>query len=448
LASLDTLRPSALLAPLEATVESAVQALAGAVPVADVAAGLNATLARLRMATATVDQALDLADTLAQRLNALGDTDGEFASWIDGIIAKVPANATGPLAAALADLRSAALGARPPALAAAWATARQPMADLLAAAQATPRLTRITLARSALTSAMAQHPAVAAVPGLAAWVAEPATVSATDGLNALAALDRALASADNGLRTLLASWAERFPHANGPLAPLLPEGAAMRDWVRDALMRQFGTPMAALLGSLKTLGPLLEVAATALRGLVDAIDARLDALLAAPQALADLLGSVGQVQQRLASLDLGLYTREVDTVYTALLDQVRSLDPRLLVQSLEASRDRLLGLISLDTILPAPLRGQLTEAKRQLAGQLAAVDPEALLLEPLDAEYRELVEPLVAALDISASVQVLIDWLNSLPDDLRAQIDRVDVVYGELLRSAPGGGGASQSVSL
>jgi hypothetical protein len=449
LASLDTLRPSALLAPLEAAVESAVQGLAGAVPVADVAAGLNATLARVRAATATVDRALDVADTLAQRLNALGDTDAEFAGWIDGIMAKVPTNATGALASSLAELRSAALAARPASLAAAWALARQPLADLLAAALATPQLTRITLARGGLNAMLAQQPVLAAVPGLAAWLAEPATVAATDGLNSLAGLDRALAQADGGLQALLASWEQRFPHADGPLAPLLPAGDRVRDWVSDALMRQFGTPMAALLGSLKILGRLLAVAAGALRELVSAIDARLDALLAAPQALAELLGSVGQVQQRLASLDLGLYTREVDTVYTALLDQVRGLDPRTLVQPLEASRDQLLGLISLDAALPPPLRGQLAEAKRQLVGQLASVDPEALLLEPLDAEYREGVEPLVAALDISASVQVLIDWLNSLPDDLRAQIDRVDVAYGELLRSAPGGGsGVSQGVSL
>jgi hypothetical protein len=96
------------------------------------------------------------------------------------------------------------------------------------------------------------------------------------------------------------------------------------------------------------------------------------------------------------------------------------------------------------------LRGQLVEAKRQLVAKLGALDPDALLLEPLDVEYRELVEPLVAALDISASVQLLIDWLDALPDDLREQIARVDGSYGQLLASAPGGGsgGASQGISL
>jgi hypothetical protein len=71
------------------------------------------------------------------------------------------------------------------------------------------------------------------------------------------------------------------------------------------------------------------------------------------------------------------------------------------------------------------------------------------LLEPLDAEYREIVEPLVAALDIGASLQIVIDWLQGLPADLRAQIVRVDGSYGQLLLSAPGAGGAGgASVSL
>ena len=104
----------------------------------------------------------------------------------------------------------------------------------------------------------------------------------------------------------------------------------------------------------------------------------------------------------------------------------------------------------MNAILPPALRGQLDAAHAQRVAKLGSLDPDALLLEPLDAEYREIVEPLVAALDISASVQIIINWLKGLPADLRAQIARVDVSYNQLLHSAPGGGGggASAGVSL
>ena len=94
------------------------------------------------------------------------------------------------------------------------------------------------------------------------------------------------------------------------------------------------------------------------------------------------------------------------------------------------------------------MRGQLDAAYRELVAKLGSLDPDKLLLEPLDAEYRETVEPLAQALDISATVQIIIDWLQGLPADLRTQIARVDGPYGELLHSAPGGGGSGSGAGL
>ncbi len=182
--------------------------------------------------------------------------------------------------------------------------------------------------------------------------------------------------------------------------------------------------------------------------MVDAIDAKLGQLLGAPQALSALLARITSVQQRLANLDLGLYTREVDTVFAALTDELRALDPRSLQAPLEQARDRLLGQLSLAAILPPALRGQLDDTYEQLVAKLGSLDPDKLLLEPLDLEYRQTVEPLVEALDVADTVHVVIDWLNGLPEDLRAQIARIDVPYGELLRSAPGGGGGGQSAGI
>ncbi len=256
-------------------------------------------------------------------------------------------------------------------------------------------------------------------------------------------------SSEQALQAHFALLAERFPEPDGPLAALLPaDPAALRDSVAEALRRQLGVPLLGALNGVKVLTALLSSGTTALRALLTAVNTKIETLLAAPQALGTLLASVAGVQQRLASLALGIYTREVDTVYTALLDELRALDPRTLVAPLNAARDRLLGLISLDTILPPALRGQLEEAHRQLVAKLDSLDPDALLLEPLDAEYRETIAPLVAALDIGDTIDLIIEWLNGLPEDLQAQIARIDVPYGQLLHRAPGGGGSGGSTGV
>ena len=443
---LDRLRPSALLAPVEQAIESALAGLSAALPVGDLAAALEGSMRRLAGFTNTLAAALDVATHITSKVAALGDARSEFEAWVDAIVAKVPVAAAGAIATALGELRSAALAGRPAALAQGWQDARAALVARLDAADATDRLTRLASARSRIVAGLGNAAIGAAVPGLAGWLGEAETRAAGDGLNAMAALARALAAADSALQGELAALAERFPNADGALAPLVPGSAAtLRADVREAFVRQLGTPLLGLLASLKPMAALVDAGIGGLRDLVEAVDAKLGELLAAPQALADLLADVTGVQQRLAALDLGVYTREVDAVHTAFVDQVRALDPRGLQRPLEAARDQLLARLSLGELLPAPLRGQLASAQRQLVAKIGSLDPDRLLLEPLDAEYREAVEPLVAALDISASVQIIIDWLNRLPEDLRLQIGRIDVPYGELLRLAPGGGSGSSA---
>jgi hypothetical protein len=214
-------------------------------------------------------------------------------------------------------------------------------------------------------------------------------------------------------------------------------------------MRQFGQPLVLFLDSLKVLVALLQTASAALRSLADALQTKLDELLAAPQALADLLARIESLTDRIAGLDPALYAQQVDTLYRDLLGELRALDPASLRQPLEATRDRLLARISLDTVIPPALRAELDALHQELQTKVGALDPDPLLLQPLDETWRATVEPLVAALDISVSIQLVIDWVHSLPPELRVQIGRVDQAWAGLLASAPGGsGGASVSASV
>ncbi len=448
-AELEGLQPSTLLAPLEQAVEQALQQVGAALPVGDLAAALQAVLDRIRAFTSTVTAALEIAEHFTDKLAALGDAPAEFDAWLATVLAKVPTTATGALATAVADLRAAALAAHPDALAATWLAAHSGLSTALQTADAAALLARITGARSRIQAGAAAPAVAAAVPGLAAWIAADDTRRAGDGLVALGGVSRSLDEAQAALAAQFTSLAAAFPGAEGPLGALVPAGpATLRSWVDTAVRRQLGVPLLGLLGALQPLVLMLQAASTALGTLAQAIDQKVDDLLAAPQALADLLGSVDGLAQRIAGLDLGLYTREIDTVHAELLDQVRALDPRHLVAPLVEARDALLATLSMQALVPPALRGQLDTLHRTLLAKLAALDPDALLLEPLDAEYRELVEPLAEALDISASVQLLIDWLQALPEDLRAQLVRVDGAYGKLLRSAPGGAPAGSGVAL
>ncbi|MFP5400405.1 MAG: hypothetical protein ACLGH1_00470 [Gammaproteobacteria bacterium] len=445
---LEKLRPSTLLKPLTDAVRGALQGLDAAVPAGELGDALGGVLARVRSFGNTLDSALGVADHLVGKLAALGDADVQLETWLDSVLAKVPETASGELADALQALRTTALATSADALRTRWTSARNALTAALPAAGADALLRELALARSRIRGGLGALPPADA-NALSAFLDAPATHAAEDALRALAALERRLAETDARLATLLDQLGERFPGADGPFAALLPGSPALvRQWVREALMRQFGQPLVLFLDSLKLLAALLQTAAAALHDLVDALQAKLDELLAAPQALADLLADIESLTDRIAGLDSGLYAQQVDTLYGELLAELRALDPASLRQPLEATRDRLLARISLDTVIPPALRAQLDALHQELQAKVGALDPDPLLLQPLDETWRATVEPLVAALDISASIQLVIDWVHSLPPELRVQIGRVDQAYAGLLASAPGGSGASASASV
>lgn len=447
--TLDSVRPSQLLAPLSDALQKAASAVESAVPIGDIAQAMNQALQRVRGFTATLDAALEVAEHFSQKISALGDPEGEFNDWLESILAKVPETPAGALAVALDDVIAAARGARSADLRASWSSARQDLADELTTAQANARLARIFTARGRISAGLGSL-SPANRTSLQDWLALPATQSSTQGLGDIGDLAVALAAADTAIEAHCVELEQNFPGADGPLAPLLPTGPdrPLRAWLREAAQRQLGFPSIGFLKSLRLVGGLLETATAALRTLLQALEDKVDDLLAAPAALAALLGHVAEVEHKLLTLDLDVYKREVDAVYTALLDEVRALDPRSLEKPLSQARDRLIAQLSLTALLPPALRGELDGAYRELVAKLGSLDPDALLLQPLDARYAEAIQPLVDALQVGPAVQKVIDWLNSLDAQLGVEIDRVDVAYRDLLTAAPGGGSASAGVSI
>ena len=110
---------------------------------------------------------------------------------------------------------------------------------------------------------------------------------------------------------------------------------------------------------------------------------------------------------------------------------------------------RTLNTLSLADVLTPGLRQGIEQAYGELLAKVEALDPELLVIEPLDTLYRQDILPLVERLDFSEPVQKLIDVMRELPDELKDELNRVDLAYQELLASDPGGsGGASISISV
>jgi len=195
---------------------------------------------------------------------------------------------------------------------------------------------------------------------------------------------------------------------------------------------------------------VLDTFTTSLNALSQAIASKLAAVLAAPQALLDTYSSMQGLLKRLSELDLGALLAEVDALYQALLGQARALDPRALEKALSAQFDSLLGTLSLSKVMTPALRGQINGTYRTLVQKLDALDPQLLLVEPMQSLYEQDIVPLLDVFDISDTVAELVAFLGGLDEQLSAQMDRVDTAFQAMLAAAPGhsGSGTSAGVGL
>ncbi len=455
-AELARFQPGTVIQPLAQRLEEAVQGLTGALPTSDLTAGLDQVLGRAHKITATLEQVVEIMQAFTAKLALLADPDAQLDQWLAEILAKLPGDAPATLSAPLAALKQAVNNSRAAPLQASYQSARQGLADKLAQADPAALLARIMTGRSRLTPALVNAlPASQAKTDLQAWLAgfDPAGPAFSLGLRRLAALRDALTAADQGISALMADWDARYHRADGVLAALVHDAVTvdeLRQWLREAIDRQLGAPVVSFLKQLKAVGALLGVFTDAIAGVLQHVKQKLDDLLAVPQALSNAANELQDLQNQLATLDLQMFSREVDGLYDGLVDKLRALDPREMEQPLRRGLEQLLGQLTLDSVFTPGLRQQIEGSYATLKSKVDALDPELLVIKPLDDLYTQDVLPLVDALDVSEAVQKLIDRLEELPDELKTELGRVDTAYQEMLAAAPSGSpsGGGGSVSL
>ncbi len=455
LLELGRFRPGAVIEPLAQQLEQALHSLNVALPTTQLTQELDQVLGRIQKVIGTFEQAVDVANAFTAKLALLSDPDAQLNQWLTEILAKLPADAPATLSAPLAALAQAVSNARATPLETAYHAAQQGLADKLALADSAALLSRLLQGRARVTQTLVNALPDPAKTDVQQFLAQfdPAGPAFSRGLRRLAALRDALSATEQGMTLLFNDWDARYHRDDGVLAALVHQSVTvdeLRGWVREAIDKQLGAPVVGFLRQLKLIGALLGTFGQALTGVLQAVKTKLDALLAVPQALSQAAHELEQLQQKIANLDLEMFVREVDSLYQDLLDKLKALDPKAMEQPLRRALETLLDGLNLDSVFTPGLRGQIEQSYATLVSKIDALDPELLVIKPLDDLYTQDVLPLVDALDVSEAVQKLIDRLNKLPGDLKTELGRVDDAYQDMLAAAPSGspsgGGASASL--
>lgn len=444
---LEQFKPGELLGPIADQIEEVLSHLDGILPNFDFIQELQALLARVQAFSQVLTNAIDVAKHVVQKVALLTDPSAQLSQWLDALFGKLQdASVFTP---ALTAIETAVTNAHAAGLQNAWQTQRQPLLDKLTEADARALYTRIVSGRNALSAASINAlPASQAKTDLQAWLAtfSPSAPAFSKGFQQLTRIEDALNQTQQSLTTTLATWDARYCKPDGALQSVVKPGATIdeiRQWVRQALEHQLGQPIVDFLARLQVIGQMLGVFTAGLEAISTALQQKLAAVLAAPQALLDTYAELQKLLNSLSHLDLHALQKDVQALYDTLINQARALDPRQLEKQLDDKFNTLLDTLNLDTYITPQVRKDITDVYGKVVKTIDTFDPELLVVEPMQDIYENDILPLLDAFDISETVDLLIGFLEPLDDQLATEMDRVDAAYQDMLAAAPSGGGGN-----
>ncbi len=444
LAAFDQLHPGQLVAPLEEVITRVVEGIIEALPV-------DETFAAVDSALAEIQNVVDIGNTIETTLERLRDTLEAFenpaqqlADWIDSILAKVePLPDDGSVAAALAALDTAIDGVRAQELESLLAAGLTPALATLDGLNATARLTSVVQAYRKLST-----PALTALPDSAEKAAIVAALNRFDPLDpafgdpyrAIAGFRNDLLATKAALTEALAGWDERHHAAGGTLAELAasqPVPAQLAARVREHLDARFVQPLTAAFSATQPIAATLAAMARQVEKVMEDVNDKLGAILTGPDSLTAIRDAVQELVDRLRTFDLGFLTESLNDVFENVRGKLDAANPSHLRELVDGVFDDMLAALSLAQILPPADVAALDAAYAEVRDKLKQLDPGTLVTEVVQPEFEATIVPLLAAFDLTPLLDALIARLQSLDEELRAEMDRVNEAWQRLRDSIP-----------
>jgi hypothetical protein len=437
-AKLDAFKPSALLDPLTEKVEETVAQIIDASPVDEILGEINGVFDTVRDFLDFVQRIQSIATKIGQLFDGLANADAQFDAWRDELLAKVPNTADAALQTALTELTEAIdAAAHAPVLAAFDAAAANMLGELNALDPDT-RLNRIVTAYGRLASRVGALPASATKDAAQQILNRfnPTQPEPSAPLRLAGDMRDAVRSTRDQLAALAGDWTETVAGFSD-LRNVAPN--TLRDLVSAEIVPAL-QPVRFIFTTLGNLAAPVNGVVQTLTELITTLTARVDALVNGPGSLSAISGAIQQVVDALRNIDLGFVGRSLDDVLRTVRDQLRAIDPQRLADELDAAFAQALSALSLTTIIPAADIAALDQAWQSVVDKLRQLDPGKLIEQVVQPVYDQTVLPLLDAFDLTPLFSALIDFLDSLDDELGSGLDDVNTAYQSLIALRPGGG--------
>jgi len=236
------------------------------------------------------------------------------------------------------------------------------------------------------------------------------------------------------------SWDDKYHRPGGTLDCFNQSSvdmAQLKTWLRDAIENQVTWVMQSILGKFTVMRGLLNQLITQIENLTDQVDTKVAALLMAPEAVLGLLNSVQSVIDNVSSINLDFLQNSINEIFDTTREKFNELNPAFLQKILDENFESLIDGIDFDLIIPPDSFDSLSASFDGLLVDLEALNPQTLLIDPLQEAFEENIQPFIDSLDVTPLLEAVIAKLEPLEDELKEEMGRVNTAYQEMLAAAP-----------
>ncbi|MDW4498764.1 hypothetical protein R5H30_12280 [Sulfitobacter sp. D35] len=451
LSEFDQLSPDALLAPIEAAIEQAVQDVIEAAPIDEIFDQIDEVFDTIQAVLDTVNSVEEALSKVATALSALEDPDAAIDGWRDATLAKLDGL---PNAAALntllSEIASAIDGARGQDLLPRYNTAVDPLMTALDGLDPEAALSRMVALRQRLLPLMRALPAGPERTAIEDVLGrfDPLDAAHTGGLRAASVLHEGLRDARDGLESMAADFEDALHGPDGMLTDLR-NGAADASLLRGAVEAEVEkalVPVRYLIARLGGAAVPVGVVAGGFADLSSRLTSAVGNILTGPASLQTITDAVQQVVDTVRNIDLAFLRESIEGVFQSVRAEIEAAGPGPLIVTLDREFGEVIDALDLSLILPQPEIDALDQSVADAVAVLQGFDPATLIGASVRDRYEADVLPLVEALDITPVFDALIEALRGLEVELEGEMERINTAYGALLAARPGGAGGGASI--
>ncbi len=444
LEAIDRLQPSSLITPLEETINTVINNILDSLPVKEAFEQVDKGLLKVREVIDISDGANALLQKVSHILQGFGAVQMQLGNFIESILNNVDSIAnTGPLQQLLDELSLSLNNTRSSQLSNRLDAAMDPLLDTLNTLDPQARLTSLVQGHRRISGqALAALPSSSEKTALTAVLgrSDPLQVDFSKPYQLLAELRVEATQTTDNLQETLTDWDVHF-HGDGSVLAELDQLQAtpqqLRQWVRQALETQLVNPLSALLGMAGPLNQSLSPFLNELQRLATELEAKVASLTQGLDSLSEISDKIQELIQKLQDFDLSFLSESLDSVFASLRTKLEVVDPAQLRETVDGAFHDIVDTLDVSLFIAPAEVEQLDANYKEVIAKLKTLDPEALVTQIVQPEFENTAIPILNNFDVTDLLNVLVDRLNTLDDELKEEMDRVNKAYQAMLQAAP-----------